>query len=240
MAALTPLDIKNKSFSTKFKGYSPEEVDDFLDQIIEDYEESLRKSKELEKSLKYAEEKLTYFSELKDTLNQSIIVAQNTADKLKDTATKESNMLVSGAEAEAKQIMNEATTNAEKMVSEARSLADEIVTSAQRQAKQLAVETDDLKKKTREFHRNLALTIESQLEIVKSPEWDEILRPFSSFVDERHSTFKELLDEKNAANNEEVAEVVESTDYLVEEGHTQAIDLSELTQEYDVENNENI
>ena len=230
MAALTPLDIKNKSFSTKFKGYSPEEVDDFLDQIIEDYEESLRKVKELEKSLKYAEEKLTYFSELKDTLNQSIIVAQNTADKLKDTATKESNMLVTGAEAEAKQIMNDANNKAEKTVSEAKTFANDIVNNAQRQATQLAVETDDLKKKTREFHRNLALTIESQLEIVKSPEWDEILRPFSSFVDDRHKSFKELLDEKDTTNEEVVIDELEPTDYLVEEGHTEAIDLSELTQ----------
>ena len=231
MAALTPLDIKNKSFSTKFKGYSPEEVDDFLDQIIEDYEESLRKVKELEKSLKYAEEKLTYFSELKDTLNQSIIVAQNTADKLKDTATKESNMLVSGAEAEAKQIMNEANNKAENTISDAKRLADDVLTSAQKQATQLAVETDDLKKKTREFHRNLALTIESQLEIVKSPEWDDILKPFSSYIDDRHSNFKELLNNNVSTNDSENDKAVEVVDeeYLVEDGHTEAIDLSELT-----------
>ena len=43
-----------------------------------------KKNRELEKSLKHAEEKLEYFNELKDALNQSIIVAQDTADKVKN------------------------------------------------------------------------------------------------------------------------------------------------------------
>ena len=45
------------------------------------------------------EEKLTYFNELKDALNQSIIVAQDTADKLKDSATRESEVTVTSAKA---------------------------------------------------------------------------------------------------------------------------------------------
>lgn len=51
------------------------------------------------------EEKLTYFNELKDALNQSIIVAQDTADKLKDSATRESEVTVTSAKAEANTIL---------------------------------------------------------------------------------------------------------------------------------------
>lgn len=56
--ALTPLDIKNKSFANKMRGYNPDEVDEFLDQVIEDYEEAIRKNRELEKSLKHARRKV--------------------------------------------------------------------------------------------------------------------------------------------------------------------------------------
>ena len=73
--ALTPLDIQNKSFSTKMRGYEKDEVDDFLDMIVRDYEEVIQKNREMDKALKHAEEKLEYFNELKDALNQSIIVA---------------------------------------------------------------------------------------------------------------------------------------------------------------------
>ena len=83
--ALTPLDINNKTFAVKMRGYNQDEVDDFLDIVGRDYEELLQKNREMEKALKHAEEKLEYFNELKDALNQSIIVAQDTADKVKIT-----------------------------------------------------------------------------------------------------------------------------------------------------------
>lgn len=41
--ALTPLDIQNKNFSTKMRGYNQDEVDDFLDMIVRDYEDSIAK-----------------------------------------------------------------------------------------------------------------------------------------------------------------------------------------------------
>ena len=62
--ALTPLDIQNKDFSTKMRGYNQDDVDDFLDQVTRDYEDALQKNRELEKSLKHAEEKLQCFNEL--------------------------------------------------------------------------------------------------------------------------------------------------------------------------------
>jgi len=41
--ALTPLDIQNKSFQTKMRGYEKDEVDDFLDIVVRDYEEVVQK-----------------------------------------------------------------------------------------------------------------------------------------------------------------------------------------------------
>lgn len=96
--ALTPLDIQNKVFSNKMRGFDRDEVLDFLDLVARDYEIAVQKNRELEKSLKHAEEKLAYFNELKDALNQSIIVAQDTADKVKSSATKESEVLVTSAQ----------------------------------------------------------------------------------------------------------------------------------------------
>ena len=96
--ALTPLDIQNKNFSTKMRGYNQDEVDDFLDMIVRDYEDSIAKNRELEKALKHSEEKLEYFNELKEALNQSIVVAQDTADKVKSSASKESEVIVTSAQ----------------------------------------------------------------------------------------------------------------------------------------------
>lgn len=194
--ALTPLDIQNKNFSVKMRGYSQDDVDDFLDQVMKDYEEVLQKNRELEKSYKHAEEKLQYFNELKDALNQSIIVAQDTADKVKTSASKESEVIVTSAENTANEMIASAEKRSNNMVNAAEEKAKEILNTATDKARQLAAETDDLKKKTRVFHQRLSLMLEAQLEQVKSDEWNELLKPFSTYVSDSHVAIKEVLEQE--------------------------------------------
>ncbi|HAP5197730.1 TPA: DivIVA domain-containing protein [Enterococcus faecalis] len=215
--ALTPLDIQNKDFSTKMRGYNQDDVDDFLDQVTRDYEDALQKNRELEKSLKHAEEKLQYFNELKDALNQSIIVAQDTADKVKSSANKESEMIITSADNQAKETLVEAERKSNAMIADAEAKSTQILAEAIERARQLAGETEDLKKKTRVFHQRLSLMLETQLEQVKSEEWEEILKPFSSHVGDKHTAVKEILDEQDLDNeNETVVNSEENTDAVVE------------------------
>ena len=113
------------------------------------------KNRELEKSLKHAEEKLQYFNELKDALNQSIIVAQDTADKVKSSANKESEMIITSADNQAKETLVEAERKSNAMIADAEAKSTQILAEAIERARQLA-ETEDLKKKTRVFHQRLS------------------------------------------------------------------------------------
>ncbi|MBO0473092.1 cell division protein DivIVA [Enterococcus sp. DIV0840] len=210
--ALTPLDIQNKNFSTKMRGYNQDDVDDFLDQVTKDYEDSLQKTRELEKSLKHAEEKLQYFNELKDALNQSIIVAQDTADKVKTSANKESEVIVTSAENTANEMISSAEKRSSNLITSAEEKAKEILTDATDRARQLAAETDDLKKKTRVFHQRLSLMLEAQLEQVKSEDWNELLKPFSSYVSDSHTVIKEVLAQELDKSDDVVAEPVSATE----------------------------
>ena len=60
--SITPQDIVDKAFSTKFRGYDKEEVDEFLDKIYIDYEELTRYKDETERYIKRLEERLTYYT----------------------------------------------------------------------------------------------------------------------------------------------------------------------------------
>ncbi|EOH89291.1 DivIVA domain-containing protein [Enterococcus villorum] len=230
--ALTPLDIQNKTFPTKMRGYNQDEVDDFLDLVVRDYEEVTQRNRELEKAVKHSEEKLEYFNELKDALNQSIIVAQDTADKVKTSASKESEVIVTSAQNKANELVANAEKRAHQLTTDAEEKARKILTDATEKAKQLAVETEDLKKKTRVFHQRISLMLESQLEQVKSPEWDEILQPFSSYVTDSHEVIKEVL-AKQLDN--EIQPDVNSDTGIIETPmtafDTQAIDISIIPSE---------
>ena len=86
---LTPLDIHNKEFTRKIRGYDEDEVNEFLDQVIKDYEMVIREKKELDEKVNQLNERLGHFTNIEETLNKSILVAQETAEEVKGNATKE-------------------------------------------------------------------------------------------------------------------------------------------------------
>ena len=227
--ALTPLDIQNKSFSTKMRGYNQDEVDDFLDMIVRDYEDSIAKNRELEKALKHSEEKLEYFNELKEALNQSIVVAQDTADKVKSSASKESEVIVTSAQSRADELISNAMQKAHLLTTTAEDKAKEILTDATEKARQLATETNDLKKSTRVFHQQLLLLLETQLDQARSGEWDEVLKPMSTYIGDSHEVLQEVL--ANELDNDTVNAVDSSEPIIIDEPQEDmglTIDIPEL------------
>src|SRR5690625_5944557 len=105
--SLTPLDIHNKQFARSFRGYDEDEVNEFLDQVIKDYELAIRESEAANERVIEWEEKLGHFMNIEKTLNKSILVAQETAEEVKAHARKESKLIVKEAEKHADRIVNE-------------------------------------------------------------------------------------------------------------------------------------
>jgi len=85
---ITSLEIKDKTFSTRFRGFDQEEVDEFLDIVVRDYEDLVRSNHDKDLHIKSLEERLSYFDEMKDSLSQSVLIAQDTAERVKHAATE--------------------------------------------------------------------------------------------------------------------------------------------------------
>ena len=151
--AITPNDIHNKDFSTKFKGFDPEEVNDFLEEVKKELETLIRDNKDLEKRVKFNEEKVEDFNSIQETLNKSILVAQEAADRLRENARKDAEIIVFEAEKAAQAMLREA---AEK-------------------ATEINRETDLIKKETRIFRQRLQILTQTQLDMIKNEEWDIVL-----------------------------------------------------------------
>lgn len=58
---ITPMDIHNKTFSKGLRGYSEEEVNDFLRQIVTDYEQIYREHREMEEEMDQMKVKLSNY-----------------------------------------------------------------------------------------------------------------------------------------------------------------------------------
>ena len=181
---ITSLEIKDKTFGTRFRGFDPEEVDEFLDIVVRDYEDLVRSNHDKDLHIKSLEERLSYFDEMKDSLSQSVLIAQDTAERVKQAAAERSN-----------NIIHQAEQDAQRLLEEAKYKANEILRHATDNAKKVAVETEELKNKSRVFHQRLKSTIESQLAIVESSDWEDILRPTATYLQTSDEAFKEVVSE---------------------------------------------
>ena len=150
---LTPLDIHNKEFGRGFRGYDEDQVNEFLDQIIKDYELVIREKKALEEKVAQLEGKLDHFSNIEDTLNKSIVVAQEAAEEVKRNAQKEAKLIVREAEKNADRIINEALVKSRKV----------------------AFDIEELKKQAKVFRTRFRMLLETQLEMLNNDDWDKLI-----------------------------------------------------------------
>ncbi|MBV8163340.1 MAG: DivIVA domain-containing protein [Candidatus Eremiobacteraeota bacterium] len=86
---LTPVDIQHKEFKKAIQGYAREEVDQFLDEVIETLEGEIDERTRLEAQVTELSEKVSHFKAMEDSLRSTLVLAQRTADELKASAHKE-------------------------------------------------------------------------------------------------------------------------------------------------------
>lgn len=95
---LTPIDIDNKQFSRQLKGYNVDEVDDFLDEISADYERAMLMNKNLEDKISELENILQEYKNAEGSLQDTLLIAKQTADNIRQSAEAEANKVLDEAE----------------------------------------------------------------------------------------------------------------------------------------------
>lgn len=123
-----------EKFSKTRHGYNPEEVNKFLDQVINQVEglvdlikEKDKIIKELESKIDNKEEKLSKYAKMENTLSNAIMMAQKTSDQIKANAYRESEIVLEQARNNANRIVSDALRDAEKTEFDAHKLRKNIV-----------------------------------------------------------------------------------------------------------------
>jgi len=86
---ITPLDIEHREFKKALQGYAREDVDQFLDEIIASMEEDIEARTALESKVADLEQRVSHFRAMEESLQNTLVLAQRTADELKAGAHKE-------------------------------------------------------------------------------------------------------------------------------------------------------
>lgn len=143
---LTPLEIENKKFAKQMvNGYSVDEVDEFLDILTADYEKMYKENTESRDKIENLTKDLEHYKNIESTLQSTLLMAQSTAEEVKNIARQQ-----------ADQIINEAKSMAGK---EADMLSQEVILKKK--------ELEDAQKQFDIYKAKMESLLISQLEILK-------------------------------------------------------------------------
>lgn len=105
---ITPLDIQQKQFPMKFRGFDVEEVYAFLEVVREEMEDLLRENASLKEQLFRAESQIKEYRDMETTLRETLMTAQQMVEEYKTNARKEAELLIKEAELKADAMLKEA------------------------------------------------------------------------------------------------------------------------------------
>lgn len=145
---LTPLDIQNKEFAKEFRGYSMQEVDEFLNLVIDGYERLYKENIESKDSITKLEESLKQYKNLENTLQSALVVAQSASE----------------------QVQKNAEEKAENIIADANNKAKEIIANSFEEVKKLEYRYEELKRSIDVYRAKMTALLESQLGILKKVE----------------------------------------------------------------------
>lgn len=152
---ITPLDIQQKQFRVKFRGFDIEEVDSFLEMVREEFEELIRENSRIKEELHKMETQLKEYRETETVLKNTLMTTQQMIEDLKRNAQKEAELIIKEAEFKAEQTLEKA------------------------QAKAVKIHEDitDLKGIKRHFKEEIRRMVENHLKMLDSlEEWEDEIK----------------------------------------------------------------
>ncbi|HQA60764.1 MAG: DivIVA domain-containing protein [Tepidanaerobacteraceae bacterium] len=147
---ISPLEIQKKEFSRSIRGYNTEEVDEFLDNLLANYERIYKENRDLREQIQLLHEKMQSYKDIETTMKNALVLAEKTAEEVKSNAEREK----------------------EAILKEARLHAKEIIQQAKEQFNQINNQNEELRQQFCLYKIRFKNFLESQLEYLDSLELD--------------------------------------------------------------------
>lgn len=147
---ITPLDIQNKKFNSGAMGYKKNEVEEFLELVLRDYESMYKNNIDLNNKINMLNNALEHYKNIEETMQNALIVAQSASDDVRKNSEEKARITIENAERQAK----------------------EIVENAMRTASEASKEAENIKRSTELFKARMIGMMTSQIESLKSSDAD--------------------------------------------------------------------
>jgi len=113
--AIRPVDIRRKEFKSGFRGYDANQVDDFLDEVADEFERTFAENQRMSEEITTLQERLQQFEELESSIREALVHAQQTARDLRRNAGKEAELIVREAKEQSHRILADSSSRIERV-----------------------------------------------------------------------------------------------------------------------------
>jgi cell division initiation protein len=113
--AIRPVDIRRKEFKNGFRGYDANQVDDFLDEVADEFERMFAENQRMSEEIALLQERLQQFEELESSIREALVHAQQVARDLRRNAGKEAELIVREAKEQAHRILADSSGRVERV-----------------------------------------------------------------------------------------------------------------------------
>jgi DivIVA domain-containing protein len=115
---LTPLDVRRYEFGRKVRGYDPERVDQFREQVADELERLTKINQELEQKARAFHDQLKAFRERDKALNDALVSAQQLRAEIREQSEREAQLIIREAQAEADRVIGTAQSDIRRVEDE--------------------------------------------------------------------------------------------------------------------------
>ena len=152
---LTPMDIHAKEFGRSFRGFDEAEVNDFLNEVMQAYAEVIDERDRICTELTHARETIEDFRRMEQSMRETLIVAQKTAEEVTANAKRNADQMIETAAKEAQNLRQEATLQAKAQMDDA---ADKV--------RAVVAEYERLVREKHQFLRRMKSNVQAELALI--------------------------------------------------------------------------
>lgn len=194
---LTSMDINNKEFRKVLRGYDQDEVDEFLDKIGDNYEEIYKENSALKEKVSILNEKIDHYLKIEETIQNTLILAQNAAEQAKQSAKKEADLIIRNANDTSQRIIDKANSEVIKISDDYETIKQEFIKFRAKYRNFMSTQMD--------MFNDLEIDFEKNYNIMKEQEVKE--KDIELYEEKSLSTELKALDDKEENFNNDLDEI---------------------------------
>src|SRR5918997_6237286 len=123
---IRPIDVRRKEFKSGFRGYDPNQVDDFLDAVADEFERNYTENQRMREEVSSLRDRLQQFEDLEGSIRAALVHAEQASNDLRRAATQEAEGIKQSAQREADFTIREAQSRSHQMLADSSSRIERV------------------------------------------------------------------------------------------------------------------